>query len=48
MGWKEYNGGDDVRWLHIVLLFLIFIGMILFFWLFGPESRELVESPIED
>ena len=48
MGWKEYNGGDDVSWVHIGLLFLIFIGMILFFWLFGPESRELVESPIED
>ena len=40
MGWQEYNGGDDTSIVHLVLLFIIFIGMIIFF--FGPETTEVI------
>jgi len=42
MGWQEYNGGDETSIVHLVLLFIIFIGMIIFFWFFGPETKQMI------
>ena len=47
MGWQEYNGGDEAHWIHLVLLFFILIGIIVIFWLFGPES-EVPVNPTEE
>ena len=40
MSWKEFNGGDETEWYHVViLLFLmgVFFGLIFFL---GGEPSE--------
>ena len=40
MSWKEFNGGDETEWYHVVILIsLIGIGFALIFF-FGGEPSE--------
>ena len=48
MGWLQDYNGAETSWVHVVLLILMLGGGMFVFWFFGPESKEIVEMPIED
>lgn len=41
MSWKEYNGGDEAEWWHLVILFLGLIGFFVWIFLFKPSGLEI-------
>ena len=48
MSFGEYNGGDEATWGKFIIFLVLIITLLILFWLFGPESREITEMPIED
>jgi|TARA_R100000231_G_scaffold127513_1_gene98343 hypothetical protein len=42
MSWKEYNGGDETEWYHIVGLFVLLGILFAIIFFFGPETTEVI------
>ena len=40
--WKEYNGGDETEWYHIVGLFVLLGILFAIIFFFGPETTEVI------